>query len=63
MLSDALEDGEEERQANKRVETATQAKNEALAKLSQYYKRMEEFANEAEQLRKHVKFYKPFINV
>lgn len=36
---------------------ATQAKNEALAKLSQYYKRMEEFANEAEQLRKHVRFF------
>uniref|UniRef100_A0A915Q0M8 Bm3318 n=1 Tax=Setaria digitata TaxID=48799 RepID=A0A915Q0M8_9BILA len=52
---DALEDGDENKQANKRVETATQAKNEALAKLSQYYKRMEEFANETEQLRRHIK--------
>ncbi|VDM07494.1 unnamed protein product [Wuchereria bancrofti] len=52
---DTLEDGEEGRQTNKRVEIATQAKNEALAKLSQYYRRMEEFANEAEQLRKHIK--------
>ncbi|KAM3724825.1 Protein diaphanous [Dirofilaria immitis] len=52
---DALEDGEDGKQANKRIEIATQAKNEALAKLSQYYKRMEEFANETEQLRKHIK--------
>lgn len=54
LLLEALEDGDEGRQANKRIETATQAKNEALAKLSQYFKRMEEFAIEAEQLRKHV---------
>ncbi|VDK71126.1 unnamed protein product [Litomosoides sigmodontis] len=52
---DALEDCEEGRQASERVETATQAKNEALAKLSQYYRRMEEFANESEQLRNHIK--------
>ncbi|KAL4002095.1 hypothetical protein ACH3XW_2060 [Acanthocheilonema viteae] len=52
---DVLEDGDEGRQPNKRIETATQEKNEALAKLSQYYKRMEEFADETEQLRKHIK--------
>lgn len=42
---------------DKRVELATEAKNEAVAKLSQYYSKMQEFADEAKGLRKHVSGY------
>ncbi|KHN84802.1 Protein diaphanous -like protein 1 [Toxocara canis] len=54
QIVDTYDDNDITKQFNKRIEAATQAKNEALAKQSQYYKKMEEFAEEAKKLRQHI---------
>uniref|UniRef100_A0A915APD9 Protein diaphanous n=1 Tax=Parascaris univalens TaxID=6257 RepID=A0A915APD9_PARUN len=54
QIVDTYDDNDLTKQFNKRIEAATQAKNEAVAKQSQYYKKMEEFAEEARKLRQHI---------
>lgn len=55
QVLDSYDDTDLAKQFNKRLEAATESKNEALAKQSQYYKKMQEFAEETQKLREHIK--------
>lgn len=51
------------RQLNKRLEKASQDKNEAEARMSQYYQKMKEYQDEADKLRLHVRCFMNILSI
>uniref|UniRef100_A0A0N5A981 GBD/FH3 domain-containing protein n=1 Tax=Syphacia muris TaxID=451379 RepID=A0A0N5A981_9BILA len=54
-ITDAFEENRALEQLNKRLEAATQLKNEAIAKQSQYYLKVQEISKEVKGLRDYIK--------